>query len=270
MMYVLGRIYAKQGNKLASDACYASAAAANLGDPDGHVRVGEFLMMHLWFDLARPELRRALGNGTEDPVARDALVYYQLSRCADSMGDDLLAATDLESAVAELRALPGAGIAQARIGLYTALTDWHRLRDAAQKNNGAELTRLVDKLMAGRQVGLDEVIAVNMDIDLARALKTLGRKEEGKRIFDEAYPKLHLKLDQAPHTAESLNNLAWLCTAVSILRRLTSFQRSRSSSRRATQRIWIPQPKPPRPLGSGTKRSNTKPPPSRCSRAIGS
>src|SRR5439155_11744308 len=53
--------------------------------------------------------------------------------------------------------------------------------------------------------------SVDVDIDLTRALKSLGRHDDAAKVFAQAYPKLREALDARPRDAETLNNLAWLC-----------------------------------------------------------
>jgi tetratricopeptide (TPR) repeat protein len=213
MMYVLGRIYAHQGAPLAAQACYAAAAAGSVGDPEAHLRVGEFLLGREWFDLARTELRRAIASAPRNVVnPRElAAAYYDLARCAEGMGNELQAAGDLEEAQKALRALPRNGTADEFVRLYESLADWHRLRDATQRNDHAEVARVADKLLNSAAWQFDKNASVDVDIDLTRALKSVGRKEDAAKVFGHAYPTLHDALDAHPHDAETLNNLAWLC-----------------------------------------------------------
>jgi tetratricopeptide (TPR) repeat protein len=212
MMYVLGRIYAHENAPLAAEACYTAAAAATWGDPDAHLRVGEFLLGREWFELARAEVRRAIAGKPANASPQGlAAAYYVLARCAEGMGNEVQAATDLEEAQKALRAMPRNGAAEDLVRLYESLADWHRLRDATQRDDRAQVARLADKLLSSGAWQVDKEASIDVDIDLTRALKSVGRADDAAKVFNQAYPKLHDALNTRPHDAETLNNLAWLC-----------------------------------------------------------
>lgn len=212
MMYVLGRIYAHEGGTLAAEACYAAAAAASLGDPDAHLRVGQFLLTQTWFDLARAEVRRAIATRPGQANPGDVFnSYFTLARCAEGLGDERQAANDLDEAQKALRAQPRNGAAEEAVRLCESLADWHRLRDATQRDDRAEVARLADRLLNSAAWQLNKEASIDVDIDLTRALKSAGRNDDAAKVFGHAYPTLHDALNTTPHNAEALNNLAWLC-----------------------------------------------------------
>jgi tetratricopeptide (TPR) repeat protein len=83
--------------------------------------------------------------------------------------------------------------------------DWHRLRAARTKGDKIAIRHALDSLI-GPPI-------TNPDIanDVVPMLREMGRADEAKRMFDQAYEALQaVGLERGDHPMPK-NNLAWLC-----------------------------------------------------------
>ena len=209
MMYVMGRLYARQNQPLLATTCYRAAALSALSTQGTHIRVARFLLGRRWFDLAQIECEQALATSGSEKPYMDADAHMLLSHCAAWQGDDAKAANCLESALRAIAQLPRVNpnyASRLRVEL-----DWHLLRVASGKHDQAAMPPLVNRLIEYQAPDPRMGLTADIEIDVIRALKSLGRKEEAARRFNRQFDEYRKQLEAEPFNAEILNNIAWFC-----------------------------------------------------------
>lgn len=203
MLYPLGRIHEKAGRRLAADAFYATARAANTGHAQLRLYTAERLIGATWHDLAWREAAAALVMGDAQSYGIAQRAYELLSHVAMQWEDDAMAAQCLQAAL-EVAERHGNAPEGRELDEVRALVHWRSFR--ALKEKDAEKARAhleqVLKLMPRN---------IEITMDMVPHLKEKGRHDEAAKLFKLAYDEMRTELDGEPENPEHKNNLAWLC-----------------------------------------------------------
>jgi tetratricopeptide (TPR) repeat protein len=193
----------------ASDALIRNGAPAQQ-----HLTFGEILLEHGLRTLARKEFETALSLPGPHPPVLEANAHFQLASLIGD-ADDRAAADHIKSGLAAFNRLSDAGLtvdhAGARNTGNDALADlkaemhFRYYRAATQSNAPAQADEHLNQLLALNPSRPDVVL------EIVPVLKSLGRTDDAKAMFERAYAPLKSATDADPASAESANNLAWLC-----------------------------------------------------------
>ena len=208
MMYVLGRLYARQNQTLLAAALYRAAGLAGLATQETHLRVAEFLLERRWYDLARIEAEWILATPGSQKQVGDLQAHVFLAHCALAQGEDAEAVESMNAALQILGRIPGGGLNYEHV--LRAELDWYALRVAKAKGDLTEMALRIDRLVDPRWTDRAASIDPEFEIDVITSLKTLHRADEAASFFHRLFDDYHRQLDADPNDPDILNNLAWL------------------------------------------------------------
>lgn len=208
MMYVFGRLYARQNQPLPAIALYRAAGLAGLASQETHLRVAGFLLERRWFDLARIESQWVLAtNGSQKQVG-DLQAHVFLAHCATAQGDDAEAVESINAALQILGRIPGGGLNYEHV--LRAQWDGYALRVAKAKGDVIEMALHADRLTDPKLTDPAGATDPELQIDLVTSLKALHRGDEAAVLFNRLFDDYLRQLDADPKDPDILNNLAWL------------------------------------------------------------
>jgi hypothetical protein len=212
-LFILSRLYAKQGQTLMAQTLEQTALAASPSE-DVRSSATEFLLDHGWNDLASKECRATLARADANPDRDDVNARLRLSSLAAIRGDEAQAADQLRQALqdhkisgGDLTMTRGTRIvsgAEAEQAMQIEVAQ-HALRAAQAKGDAAEVGRQVDELM---RMGPKDAEAA---LDLVPELKARGRQAEADKLFQSVYAPLKARLDAGEADPSLFNETAWLC-----------------------------------------------------------
>ena len=240
VMFSLGKIYERSGQTLLAEAAYRAAFLTDLVSIDDRFEQGEFTMRQGWLDLAEAEFASvfelAPDHSTENrkvlrlpgipadalvhlPILDQANAHFRLAQVGAARQDDAAAADHMERAM-KLHYRAHGELRGATDQSLWAEIDWHRLRAARAKGDGAEVNRRIESILTAQTSTADnddEPRSFNPDIanDAVPLLREMERTEEAQKLFDQTYEKL-VRLQEKSRFSDhdhpmSRNNLAWLC-----------------------------------------------------------
>jgi tetratricopeptide (TPR) repeat protein len=194
IMFALGKVYERCGQRALADAAFRSAFLADLVSIPQRFEQGDFLIRQGWLDLAEGEFTSIF-----DLTADHSGEVEQMSPELD------LAAADHMQKALELH-FKGRG--QLRGATDVSLrqeVSWHYLRAAKARGDKIEVEHHLDELAGD--------LPSNPDIanDVVPMLRELGRDKEAQELFDRTYASLQQALDARSDHPMPKNNIAWLC-----------------------------------------------------------
>jgi tetratricopeptide (TPR) repeat protein len=212
-LFILSRLYARQGQSLMAQTLVQAALAASPME-ETRSNTTNFLIDHGWDDLATKECRATLARADAVPDRDDVNARLRLSSLAAMRGDETQAAEQLQMALddhktsgGELTMTRGQRVitgAEAEQAMRIEVAQ-HALHAARAKGDAAEVSRQVDELM---RLGPDDADAA---LDLVPELKSRGRQQEAAKLFESVYLPLKAQLDAGSADPSLLNEIAWLC-----------------------------------------------------------
>jgi tetratricopeptide (TPR) repeat protein len=214
VMFAVGKAYERCGQQALAAAIYRSAFLIDLVSIEDRFSQGDFLMRQGWLDLAEAQFAAVFDLASDHsaehrrqqvvvtPEIDTANAHFRMAQVAAARNDDQTAAEQMEQAMDlhhKARGLLRGTTEQA----MRQEIDWHRLRAARTKGDTIAIQHALD--------GLVGPPIANPDIanDVVPMLREMGRTDEAKRMFDQAYETIQtVALERG---SDPKNNLAWLC-----------------------------------------------------------
>jgi len=204
IQYALARLKQKTGPASDADDLLRRALALSNGDLEARYRVGSFLCDLNWFDLAEPELLDALKTDGPNPKLYHSNVRFRLANIAASRGDEKATADHLAAALELIGDGDGFSMTGGSLQGIRASVQWHRLRDARNRNDATDTKAALDELLKTTPDSPELLMDVMPELQLA------GRGDEATAFFDRAYASVKDALAEQPDSADRMNTLAWL------------------------------------------------------------
>ena len=208
MMYVIGRLHARQNRPLMAAACYQAAGTAGLSSQDTHRRVAKFLDSRHWFDLSEVECRWVLATDGPMKLVGDAEAKLFLAHAAAARGEETQAAEFIGEAISTIH--KAASWSFTHEPELRSDIDWHYLRAAKQKKDLEEIGRLSDRLLE-QLTGPERPANSEILIDVVTALQMLDRHDDADAAFERQFREYKRELKADPRNPVALNNIAWFC-----------------------------------------------------------
>lgn len=212
IMFALGKVYERSGQRALADAAYRSAFLADLVSIPQRFEQGDFLIRQGWLDLAEGEFT-SIFDLTADhsgeveqmsPELDEANAHFRLAQVAAAREEDAAAADHMQKALelhfkgrGQLRGATDVGLRQE--------VNWHLLRAAKARGDKIEVGHHLDELAGD--------LPSNPDIanDVVPMLRELGREKEAQELFERTYASLQQTMDARSDHPMPKNNIAWLC-----------------------------------------------------------
>jgi tetratricopeptide (TPR) repeat protein len=217
VMFAVGKAYERCGQRVMAETIYRSAFLTDLASIEDRFSQGDFLMRQGWLDLAEAQFsavfdlasdhsaERRRQQGAVTPEIDTANAHFRMAQVAAARGDDQMAADHMDEAMDLHHKARGLLRGTTEQAMQQEI-DWHRLRAARAKGDPIAIRHALDTLI-GPPI-------TNPDIanDVVPMLREMGRAEEAKRMFDQAYEALQaVELERGGDHPMPKNNLAWLC-----------------------------------------------------------
>jgi len=221
LMYAIGKLYDRCGQRILGDAIERAAFAAGLDSQEARLAVGQELWERGWYDLAERELRAVIAVKGQPAMhsQHEANARFRLAAIAARRGDDFDAAEQLRQALDTARSSRGmlrthAGRRDERTGMeaeqvVAAEMHWYYLKAAVTKKDDAAAASHADALVDLANTGA--VAGMDVALDLVPTLNKIGRADDARKYFARVYQQAKATLDAEPESPEAMNNLAWLC-----------------------------------------------------------
>ena len=209
VMYALSRIAGMRGDSMESLALEQAARASSL-TASSRIAVSGFLFSADWADLARGEASAALASNDPATAVYRLEARLQLAHSAGVENDDVIAVAHLNAAMDLIRQIPNDGARVARYGRIVEINDiaveiaWRSARLFLNMPDAESAKKHLDKLM---ELSPTDSEAVQNAYPL---LKSAGRNEDAKKLFENWYGESHRQLAQDADDPEMMNQIAWL------------------------------------------------------------
>ncbi len=212
VLYSLGKIRERIGDRWLSGALYWAAFLATTDESIPRFQVGEFLVSHGWPALAEVELREAL-RLSDGRVSWEVIqTHFDLSVCRAMHGDNATAASELRMGLAHLEghfalsrlSSHGPESGDEAANSIRALMHCYALRAARQQK---QPRAMMEHAEAIAKLGTGEADVV---LEAVPVLEENGQAAEAKELFEKSYQLHRAWLDQRPADAQRMNQLAWL------------------------------------------------------------
>jgi tetratricopeptide (TPR) repeat protein len=217
VMFAVGKVYERCGERALAEAIYRSAFLVDLVSIEDRFSQGEFLMRHGWLDLAEAQIAAVFELAPDHSVEHrrmqvvmtpeidTANAHFRMAQIAAARSDDQRAADEMEQAM-DLHHKARGMLRGTTEQEMRQKIDWHRLRAARAKGDKIASRHALDGLVG------PPVTDVDIANDVVPMLREMGRADEAKRVFDQAYEAVQAtSLERGADHPMPKNNLAWLC-----------------------------------------------------------